>query len=174
MYDFTFSNGTMQDMYSIMMVTTSNKSRTMKVHNFSTIDQIATYNINQKILNSCGFPIQFFQKFAPFHILVCNETIKIIHNGIIYNALNFSQQYQPGVICDSSYFYWWNSSDGIDYYQYNYTFYVALSNKDVMNITIILTFTYNYTSLDFDVSFSNIRSTIFSSPESIHKMVFTQ
>ena len=61
--------------------------------------------------------------------MICNETLKVIYNGAIYNTVNYSQVYQTGVVCDSAVFNQWYISNGVDYYQFKYFYFVSLSNK---------------------------------------------
>ena len=88
----------------------------MKLYNSTTMNQLFSFNFNEKIIVSWGFPVDFFSSFIPNQVVICNETVKIVYNGVVHNALTFSQTYQPGVICDSAIFLWWYQNDWLDNY----------------------------------------------------------
>lgn len=140
------------------------------IFNYTTNAQVSSYNFNEKIILLFGVPIQSFSTFSPHNVLICNETVKIIHNGIVESILNFSQIYQAGTICDSAIMFFRSWGYGPDNCHFTYGYVVALSTGQILNLTLDLNYTINYSSSAFDFSYTIFRSTIYISSERINNL----
>lgn len=82
---------------------------------------------------------------TPINIIVGSLTIKTYYRNRILTIFDYGQNYTAGVTCSAAKFYKLTSSNGVDSISSNVKFYVALDNGRMIDMSIMLSFVFNFT-----------------------------
>lgn len=83
---------------------------------------------------------------TPFNIIVGSLTVKAYYRNQILAIFDYGQIFTAGVTCSAAKFYKLTASNGVDSISSNLNFYVALDNNKIIDLSIVLSFEFNFTN----------------------------